>query len=390
MPLADARMRSPLEPSVVYDFGLLENKNEKAAFAHYMEGAVRSDAAMQFRVALGYRAGRGAPRVDPVESFRWMCKAASAGYKEAQFELVRCHARGLGTPVDLSAALSWSLKWKTRGALAPASTSQASPCDRAPARGPLAHAPLPADPPATDPPATDPPATDPPATDPPATDPPATDPPATTPPPTALSESEGARREEGVAPKVFFNVGLRMLQARDLAAATRCFRLAAARAHAPSQFNLGLLLLKEDPRGAKKWLRESASRGFHRAHFVLGMCGLAESGSLSEPGRLAQFYRDACDRQAGAWPKYTRAPPGRASRARCARKLAAAAARFQKAAAAGHAPACFALAELHVARGQASEGRRWFARAAAHGHGEAASRAGAFSGGDARGDGANS
>ena len=51
-------MRSPLEPSVVYDFGLLENKNEKAAFAHYMEGAVRSDAAMQFRVALGYRAGR--------------------------------------------------------------------------------------------------------------------------------------------------------------------------------------------------------------------------------------------------------------------------------------------------------------------------------------------
>ena len=181
-----------------------------------------------------------------------------------------------------------------------------------------------------------------------------------------------------------------MLQARDLAAATRCFRLAAARAHAPSQFNLGLLLLKEDPRGAKKWLRESASRGFHRAHFVLGMCGLAESGSLSEPGRLAQFYRDACDRQAGAWPKYTRAPPGRASRARCARKLAAAAARFQKAAAAGHAPACFALAELHVARGQASEGRRWFARAAAHGHGEAASRAGAFSGGDARGDGANS
>ena len=106
-------MRLPLSPAVAHDFGLLKARDPTLAFKHYMRGALRGDPAFQFRVAMAYRVGSGAFAPDEHKSFIWMHRAASSGYKEAQFEIVRCHVQGLGTPVDETAALSWSLRWRT-------------------------------------------------------------------------------------------------------------------------------------------------------------------------------------------------------------------------------------------------------------------------------------
>lgn len=89
-----------------YSTGELLPRDDKRAFAYFMDAAKLGDAAAENNVGQMYETGRGTP-VNGGEAFNWYKRAAEAGLGSAQVNLARCYIEGRGTAPDRTAATLW-------------------------------------------------------------------------------------------------------------------------------------------------------------------------------------------------------------------------------------------------------------------------------------------
>jgi TPR repeat protein len=90
----------------MYSTGELVPRDDKRAFAYFVDAAKLGDAAAENNVGQMYETGRGAP-ANAGEAFAWYKRAAEAGLGSAQVNLARSYIEGRGTSPDRAAAIFW-------------------------------------------------------------------------------------------------------------------------------------------------------------------------------------------------------------------------------------------------------------------------------------------
>lgn len=97
-----------------YSTGELVPRDDKRAFAYFMDAARLGDAAAENDVGQMYETGRGTA-VNGGEAFDWYKRAAEAGLGSAQVNLARCYIEGRGTAPDRAAATLWLEQARKQG-----------------------------------------------------------------------------------------------------------------------------------------------------------------------------------------------------------------------------------------------------------------------------------
>ena len=90
----------------MYSSGELVPRDDKRAFAYFMDAARLGDAAAQNNLGQMYETGRGVS-ANANEAFAWYKRAAEAGLGAAQVNVARCYIEGRGSSPDRAAAKSW-------------------------------------------------------------------------------------------------------------------------------------------------------------------------------------------------------------------------------------------------------------------------------------------
>lgn len=90
----------------IYSTGEVVPRDDKRAFAYFIDAAKLGDAAAENNVGQMYETGRGTA-LSGGEAFNWYRRAAEAGLGSAQVNLARCYIEGRGTAPDRAAAKAW-------------------------------------------------------------------------------------------------------------------------------------------------------------------------------------------------------------------------------------------------------------------------------------------
>ena len=73
----------------------------------FARGAALGEAEAQYYLALLYQSGVGVSNADAKSAFNWFLAASKQDHVEAQYELSRAYAEGIGTEADTEQALKW-------------------------------------------------------------------------------------------------------------------------------------------------------------------------------------------------------------------------------------------------------------------------------------------
>lgn len=90
-----------------HDAGRGVERDEEAALRYFKEAALHGSGAGMLQVAVYHEQGKGGLTADPVESARWLIRAAEAGHALAMNELALRYKDGNGVLKDLTAAAAW-------------------------------------------------------------------------------------------------------------------------------------------------------------------------------------------------------------------------------------------------------------------------------------------
>jgi TPR repeat protein len=98
----------------MYSQGDLVGRDEKRAFAYFLDAAKLGDMAAQNNIGQMYETGRGTA-ANPAEAFAWYKRAAERGLGYAQVNVARCYIEARGTPQDYASAKQWLEKAQQQG-----------------------------------------------------------------------------------------------------------------------------------------------------------------------------------------------------------------------------------------------------------------------------------